>query len=358
MLLNSSQNISATTEENKNNLVGLIPLKIILILLNIFFNGSVITIVLFLIKTKTFSNVLFAANALADLLVGLLSIPFMITYEAYGVWNLGKPLCLFWIIIDFTTASISVYTYLTIAIHRYMQIKFPYKRNENMSLKKYMVIISIWVLCLMFWMLPVVIITQNNFDETGCFFIYTFSYVINADIFGYFLPVLASGIINMLIFYEIRKKTISKNKLKNQNHRAKGKSLKVSKSNKVSTIETDNGAHDNSIEEEISTKNNLQQPQKQQQHHNSKEFIEKETKALICLCVVTGALCVLYSVFCIAWPIKAYCDECINVIIIEISYWLGYIYSTLNPFLLIIFHEKFRSEFKNFFKCFKNSQLL
>jgi len=169
MFINSSQNI--TDPIPQNNLIGLIPLKIILILFNIFFNGVVLTIILFIIKVKTFSNVLFATNALADLLVGILSVPFMIVYEAYEIWNLGKPLCLFWIIIDFSTASISVYTYLTIAIHRYIQIKFPYSRNESMSLKKYMVILSIWICCLLFWMVPVIIITRNNFDETTCFFI-------------------------------------------------------------------------------------------------------------------------------------------------------------------------------------------
>jgi hypothetical protein len=144
-------------------------------------------------------------------------------------------------------------------------------------------------------------------------------------------------VVNILVYFEIKKKIKNKNKLtqsKKTNtcvwQSSKYRSNKVSNSNLTNYSLKETG---------------LENVSRSQKSHDL-NFIEKETKAWICLCVVSGAQCILYSVFCVSWPIKAYRNELVGDFIIEISYWLAYIYSTLNPCLLLIFHEKFRTELK------------
>lgn len=341
-------NTSETLNGSSFNLVYLIPIKALLSLFTIILNALIILIVFVLIKIKTFSNILFAANALSDLLIGTVSIPFMIIYTTNQYWTLGKNLCLFWIIIDFSVSSISIYTYFAIALHRYIQIKSSFRTSEIMNCKKTLIIIAIWFFNYSFWIISVVLITRSDFDEQGCYFTYTFSYVIVSDFIAFLVPIMGSFVVNVLAYFEIKEKMKNKNRLKNI-YKTGSFTLQPTRfrNNQVSTITNS-----------VSASENLSQSQKSQ-HSNvssqhSRDLIEKETKAWICLCVVSGAQCILYSVFCVSWPIKAYRNEMVGDFIIEISYWLAYIYSSLNPCLLLIFHERFRTELKKFFKRLGN----
>lgn len=71
----------------------------------------------------------------------------------------------------------------------------------------------------------------------------------------------------------------------------------------------------------------------------------RDTKAILCLYVLAGNLIVLYSWYCVTWPIYVHCEDCISDSVYIIGYWLTYIYPATNPILLLIFHEKFKNEF-------------
>ena len=86
-------------------LLALLPVKLSLGLINVTFNILIIFIVLIVIKTKTFSNLLFMSTAVSDCILGFLSIPFMTLFTTYGYWPLGKTACIFWVINDFSNGN-------------------------------------------------------------------------------------------------------------------------------------------------------------------------------------------------------------------------------------------------------------
>lgn len=310
-----------TITTGTTNLRYLIPIKVTLALVNVTFNGYVIVLVLVVIKHKSYSNYLFASGALADLMIGLLSIPFMTVFTTVGYWPLGKTLCVFWIINDFSIGSISIYSLLLIAIHRYLQIIIPLKETETMTATKYAVIGFKWMFIYLFWGLSVILITARDFDDTSCYFTFRFSYVLSADLVGYFLPVVGVLAFNTMIFYELIHKK-----------RIKMSVTKLSVSRTLTTLGTS-----------MQTLNDIE-----------KSVTRRESKALISLYVVAGVLIFFFAIFCVTWPLKSLCNECVSDLILEIGYWFSYVYSSINPIVLLFFHEKFKVEF---LKMIKNMRI-
>lgn len=322
-------------------LAYLLPFKIALGVINIIFNGYIIVLVLVIVKNKSYSNMLFLSGALADLMIGILSIPFLTLTTSVGFWPLGKSACIFWVINDFSIGSISIYTLLIMAVHRYFQIKFPLNESEKMTTRKYGVILAQWILVYLFWAISVIIITQVDFIPENCYFTYTFPYVIVADLVGYGLPVLGVFVVNSMVFYELLKRTKAN----------KRREPKVLFTSDKFTITRGTMSVLNSSMNLDSTRSQSNSTTRQSKDLNNR----REFKALVCLYVIAGILILLFAIFCITWPLKALCSECVSDLILELGYWLSYIYSSLNPILLLIFHEKFKIEF---FKTFKKIKII
>ena len=189
-------------------------------------------------------------------------------------------------------------------------------------------------------MISVLIITSEDFVAESCYFTYTFPFVLAADLVGYLLPVLAVFFVNSMIFFQLRKKKLNRKKVVFSNN--------YSLSSKIHTL----SRPITRIEQETSTIHSIIAKYSSNKSYNMKmrEFLDKETRALVCLCIVTGFLLVLFSIFCITWPLKALCSECVSDLMLEIGYWLSYVYSSFNPVLLLIFHERFRDELRKYFR--------
>lgn len=88
---------------------------------------------------------------------------------------------------------------------------------------------------------------------------------------------------------------------------------------------------------------NQQKSNKPNSHHQSKEA--RQVKALVCLYVIALSLIALFAVFIVTWPLKAACSSCVSDMLLEIGYWICYAYSTVNPIILLIFHDSFNKRF-------------
>jgi hypothetical protein len=330
-------------------LIYLMPVKVLLAVFNITFNGVVIVIVLFFIKKKTFSNYLFMSNAVADFIIGILSIPFMTIFTTFTYWPLGHHLCIFWIINDFSVGSLSIYSLLLIAIHRYLQLMKPHKakNNEGMNKKRYFIIASLWFSCYSFWLLSVIPITSSDkstFKAEQCYFTYTFVYVLSANLVGYFLPIMAVFVVNSLIFFKIRQK-VNNRKTSRPNLTLKFKQ-NVYCVDSIAAVELPPAEPTRKLTKaESAFPDGFKLRLSHKKHIYSSIRLNKEYRALICLCVVSITLFVLFAIFCVTWPLKAECQYCVTDTLLETGYWLAYLYSSINPAILLIFHSNFRIEF-------------
>lgn len=73
---------------------------------------------------------------------------------------------------------------------------------------------------------------------------------------------------------------------------------------------------------------------------------KRQFKALVCLYVVAGLLVAMFAIFCVTWPLKAACASCVSDLMLEVGYWMCYAFSSVNPIVLLIFHEHFSKRFR------------
>ncbi|KAF4093978.1 hypothetical protein AMELA_G00008190 [Ameiurus melas] len=78
--------------------------------------------------------------------------------------------------------------------------------------------------------------------------------------------------------------------------------------------------------------------------------IHKERKAVRQLGFIIGAFMVCWIPYFITFMVMALCDTCVHHDLHMFTIWLGYINSTLNPFIYPLCNENFKRVFKKFFR--------
>lgn len=182
----------------------LIPLKATLSLISIILNGYIIVLVLVIIKKKSYSNCLFLCGALADFMVGAISVPFFTILTTYNYWPLGKAACMIWQVVDASASSIGVHSPLIIAVHRYVQIRHASRVSEEMTLLSYVGLVLYWVFIYLFWTLILILPNMNDHvGWTDCSVDSVFAIALALDLICYIIPLILLLVFNTLIFVKL-----------------------------------------------------------------------------------------------------------------------------------------------------------
>lgn len=90
----------------------------VFIVLDISVNSIVLISILFE-KTRKRIDLCFMSNAVSDLLIGLVIMPFTAIYTCFGYFPMGAYTCFLWNILDFTVGTVSMLHILYISYDRY-----------------------------------------------------------------------------------------------------------------------------------------------------------------------------------------------------------------------------------------------
>ena len=290
MNINASLNDNLTLTATSAFQYTLLPVKIAFSLSSVILNIIVLVVLVLKIKNKTFSNYILISLCMSDFILSIVSFNSLTIFSTFNYWPLGKHVCLFWIIVDYSCGSIGLVNVVQLAIQRFLIIKHPFKLNEKMSRYKVSILLLTWLLIFLYWIVSVLLITSinDNFKYLDCYFTYHFSYVIISDILTYVLPVILILIFGGLTF----------NLIKDRKNQETGAATSKKKS--------------------------------------------KDENALICIFLVTVNEIVFFGLFVVCWPLNAYCGSCLSNSVIEISYWLAYLASYFHSIILLIFNEAIR----------------
>ena len=315
-----------------------LPFKILLSAVTALSNLVIMIVIIFMIKRRTYSNLIFLSMATADFFAGIISLPFMIIYSTFGYWPLGKVLCIAWCINDWSTGSLTLSSLLMISAHRYFQIKSPLKTNESLTKWRCIRVLALWPLTFFCWMTSILWITMTNgFDAESCYFTYTFPYVLVSDFLVFILPFILIVCFNVLTFIAIKSRPKSFHNAIEQNlssiappeHRQR-KNTAISYVKKTAGGQ-ESQANNHRLSASVGTSSNA--------HQNR---LKKDRHAFNCLICILVNLVINWCIFISAWPITAICPECVNGTAYEIGYWTAYIYSAVNAVILFVFHDNFR----------------
>ena len=138
-------------------------------LIAVFGNGLVIFVIAQKRKMQTVTNIFIANLALADVIIGLFSVPFQFQPALHQRWDLPEFLCKIAPSFKTLSVSVSVFTLTVISIDRYVAVLYPLKAGFS-NKTAILGLAFIWIIGI-----------ASSFPE-GLF--YTFQYVYDKDTGG------------------------------------------------------------------------------------------------------------------------------------------------------------------------------
>ncbi|XP_054992256.1 histamine H1 receptor isoform X2 [Sorex araneus] len=106
-------------------------------------------------KLHTVGNLYIISLSAADLIVGAVVMPMNILYLLQCRWSLGRPLCLFWLSMDYVASTASIFSVFILCIDRYRSVQHPLRylkyRTKTRALAT---ILGAWFLAFL-WVIPI-----------------------------------------------------------------------------------------------------------------------------------------------------------------------------------------------------------
>ncbi|CAA22301.2 Muscarinic acetylcholine receptor gar-3 [Caenorhabditis elegans] len=178
--------------------------------------GNLMVMVSFKIdkQLQTISNYFLFSLAVADIAIGVISIPMFTYYTAIQKWDLGYTMCQFWLCIDYLMSNASVLNLLLISFDRYFSVTRPLSYRPRRTTKKALTMIACtYIISLILW--PPWIISwpyiEGKFTaEPGtCVvqFLQTNPYVtVGTAVAAFYLPVTIMCILYTRVYWETQKR--------------------------------------------------------------------------------------------------------------------------------------------------------
>ncbi|VDK47743.1 unnamed protein product [Anisakis simplex] len=178
--------------------------------------GNLMVMVSFKIdkQLQTISNYFLFSLAVADIAIGIVSIPLMTYYMAVDThWGIGYTMCQFWLCLDYFMSNASVLNLLLISFDRYFSVTRPLTYRPRRTAKKALTMIaSTYIISLILW--PPWIISWPHIEgrftnEEKCVvqFIETNQFAsVGTAIAAFYLPLSIMIVLYSRVYYETKKR--------------------------------------------------------------------------------------------------------------------------------------------------------
>ncbi|XP_029443023.1 histamine H3 receptor-like [Rhinatrema bivittatum] len=297
-------------------LTALMSLLIVLTVL-----GNTLVILAFIVdrRLRTQSNFFLLNLAICDFLVGAMCVPFYIPYVLTGRWMLGIAVCKFWLVMDYLMCVASAFNVVLISYDRFLSVTMGvmYQVHQQNNTQALLKMLTVWILSFLLYG-PAIIAWEHisgtsNVPERQCFseFYYNWHFLLGASSVDFFLPFISITYFNLSICWSIGKRNRKRSPLNKT-----AVSVPIG-DNKKSTMKPS-----------MATK------------------LRKDKK-------IAQSLGILVCIFGICWApytllmcVRAACHGfCVDPLWYEITFWLLWVNSSINPFLYPLCHRHFRRAF-------------
>nr|QVK45645.1 G protein-coupled receptor [Proales similis] len=178
--------------------------------------GNLLVIVAFRKNPKltTTNNYFLVSLAVADLAIGIISMPISTFYFYMEEWVLGELVCDLWLSIDYTLSNASVANLILISFDRYFSITRPLTYRVNRTARKVVLAIMLsWIISILIWVPFIILWPYLNgkrtiaSQECRVQFLYANKTITLATATAaFFLPVTIISIIYFKIYMETERR--------------------------------------------------------------------------------------------------------------------------------------------------------
>ncbi|XP_067402134.1 histamine H4 receptor [Emydura macquarii macquarii] len=351
-------------------LVLLAVLMVLLALITVLGNGLVILAFLVNKNLRHRSNYFFLNLAISDFLVGAFCIPLYIPYILTGKWIFGRFVCKLWLIVDYLMCTASAFNIVLISYDRFLSVTkavtYRIQHTSNTIIK----MVSVWVFAFLLYG-PAIIIWEHVVGcsivpDGECYveFYFNWYYLLCASTFEFFIPCISVAYFNMQIYQDIQKRK------RNRHHSTasicKQVSVPPKRNDQPSRIcfllKEEIPSLDLETEDSLSMSSRTQTQSRvtdgphlsiTPDNDQSADFRVKTRSKLDRDKKIAQSLAIIVNVFAICWApysllmiIRAACrGDCVYKSWYEITFWLLWLNSSVNPFLYPLCHVRFRKAF-------------
>ncbi|XP_029577704.1 histamine H3 receptor isoform X2 [Salmo trutta] len=338
--------------------------------------GNALVILAFAVEKslRTQGNFFFLNLAIADLLVGGFCIPVYIPYVITGEWRLGRGLCKIWLVVDYTLCTASVFNIVLISFDRFISVTqaVSYRCQKGVTREAVLKMMSVWLAAFLLYG-PAIIIWEyiagsSVVPDKECHAEFYFNWRRNQVRDEQ--PVEGPGDCEMEALKAGVQHVFFVRPVEGEAQRIPDNAARLGgilSTAKVSAV-TGNSNHETSKDGTILDLPPLQVGDVVQhsrrtrfqsaEHSFSKQCSRSEVAAsrfrLSKDKKVAKSLAVIVCVFGLCWApytllmiIRAACHaQCVQHYLYEISFWLLWVNSSINPVLYPLCHTSFRKAFR------------
>ncbi|XP_041913073.1 histamine H3 receptor [Alosa sapidissima] len=397
---------TADGSENATALSGyiLVILTILMVtLIVIVVGGNALVILAFIVdkSLRNQSNYFFLNLAISDFLVGVFCIPIYIPYILTGHWMLGRGLCKLWLVVDYLLCTASVFNIVLISYDRFLSVTraVRYRAQQGMTNQAVGKMLMVWVLAFLLYGPAIIFWEQvagkSIVPEDQCFaeFYCTWYFLLSASTFEFFSPLVSVAFFNFSIYLNIHRREKIRGRV---GHKGRGelaeerwrdstggasavffiKTRKVSSSEPAAVsavIEEDEELSPSSSGEPSSNQSVSFSMRKTKgrrkitggwtrscsgaapSHSSSSNApcrdgghsrLSRDKKIAKSLAVIVCVFALCWAPYTLLMIIRAACSgTCVEHHWYEVTFWLLWLNSAINPFLYPLCHSSFRRAF-------------
>ncbi|XP_072037630.1 histamine H3 receptor-like [Amphiura filiformis] len=329
------------------------PIVIIWILTVVTIIGNLLAIAAFLrnekIRSKVANHFIFNLSV-ADLLVGMVSLPVNNTHLHFGYWPFGEVGCKVWLILDYTICFQGMTAVVFISIDRYCWVKWPLKYIRLMTRRRAIGTIMIaWCSGFAFYIIHV--LCWEHFEGTALVnyqlhcdleVIGGLTHAILAVLLEFMLPLVTVATVNGIVYHIVRKRFGGNNNLRRA-HSSQKLNYHVQMVNSNSSPASTDVTLNTEKEKRKKSTTVINLPQITSPVIKL-QAVPRHWKTAATLSLMVMTIYVLWLPYQVVLLLAPICDDCVSNLLWESVNYLLWATAAVNPFIYAYTNVHYRKE--------------